>query len=265
MIRVLRRSKGFTLIEVMVSIALLSVVAIYAIQFRIDQVKQDMSERIANQVMSIANIATTYYATNGRWPTPGDNDDDDCSNLMTFVEAQGFIPQNIQFPPDVSLSFGCEDDSNLGRPLQITVSLGTHGQEVRDYLLGYLPNSVAQDSSGLVHYVSPPRKLASAYQFQMVNVEAGGIVRITPPNCERERFMRAMLLPQAVCLAGSATGLGGFYFDDQNIQGGMWQFVLRVARGDNNGTESDFDPMATMCGGVEAQVGAITYCEAQND
>lgn len=257
-----RTGSGFTLLEVMVSIGLLSLVAVYAIQFRIDMAKQKIAEQVATQVMSVANIATAYYAANAEWPATNNEGSDPCEDLGEFIRARGFVPDGLQVPGDVTFTYECPTETIMGRPLQITLGLGVRDPDMTGYLLGLLPNTVELSDTELVHYVSPPRKLSSVYQFQRV-AAVDGTFRIEAPVCRHRTHRRFMLLPQAVCLAGSDTGLGGFYFVELESEPTHWIFALMVAAGGNNNNPGDFELISNTCGGQTVYIGAITYCDEE--
>lgn len=261
-----RTSTGFTLIEVMVSVALLSLVAVYLIQFRIDQTKQVMMERIANQVLTLSNIASSYYSVNSRWPATRNSGNDACDDTLSFMQNAEFLPADLALIADVSLSFTCSDgaDVDIGSTLRITIDLGIEDADGVNLLLGYLPGTAKIDDSQVVHYVSPPRKLTSAYKFYKESVDSSGAFNLQKPVCSGKGKADYIVIPQVVCLTNSQSGLGGFYVDEvsgSSPSSTTWRLRLRVARGDNNNNTGDFTDMSDSCDGTPVTVGAITFCD----
>ncbi|RLP56306.1 MAG: type II secretion system protein [Ketobacter sp.] len=261
---------GFTLVEVLVSVALISVVVLYFIQHQLEKVQRDTVEALARDILSITNASVSYYVSTAHnvWPNQEEND---CEFLMqTLVDADAF-PANYIAMADVTLSFSCVEDDDIGRVLKVTVLFPVGAGENADMLLSYLPTSTRLDDTAegnpvLVHYVSQPRRAAQSYEFTTVTLTDDGVGGSAPfeveqPECFKANSQRYMLLPQAVCNRGSLHGLGGFYFEVVDSNANPWIISMKVAESQETNSPVDFVSAPAYCGGSPVEVGVITYCE----
>ncbi|MCP5017066.1 MAG: type II secretion system protein [Ketobacter sp.] len=258
---------GFTLVEVLVSVALISTMAVYFIQAQIQQVQDRVIEALAQDVLTLANASMSYYSQISRWPA---QEVDDCASLVQDLAAMGAFPVGLngyEGMDGVALQTTCADVDDIGRTLRISVVFPVGDQDSAAMLRSYLPTSampiVAADQPPVVvHYVATPRKASQRYNFERVVVGAGGLFTLPKPDCPGNRNDPAhILLPQSICIHNAEHGLGGFLFNDEsNNRDDFWTLRLMVADGDDNERINDFAGVSS-CGGNPIEVGAITYCE----
>jgi len=267
------REAGFTLIEVLASVALVSLVAAYLIHMQIQQFTERMVESLAQDVMMAANVSVTYFTQSSKWP----DQDNDCANIGADPDLAKVLPfdmDDYEGMDGVSLQTDCTQQSDLGRVLMISVEFPQGATEQASMLLSYLPASKLEpetkDAGAIVtHYVPGPRKASSRFNFYRIQMGNYGIFDVPKPACPASDSDPAyMLLPQAICKPGLEYGLGGFYFKDITSGGHRndhWTLQLMVADGNNNTKEFHFGtlPQNATCDGDPVYVGAITYCEAR--
>lgn len=254
-----KEHQGFTLIEVMVSIALISMVAVYFVQYQLDSVNQRMAEAVAQDMLSIANTATSYYSEAMEWP----DEAGDCVGLLTTLGNNDAFPDNHTPPLDVSYQFACPDNGQYGRILTIAATFPAGGNDNADLLLSYLPTSSKEVDNGIAtvtHFVSQPRKATRRYGFQKPTItSSNGTFILSKPTCWGDQTQSYMLIPQAVCVTGARHGIGGFYFTETSSNADSWSMQLMVAPGAEGGLGS-FRSYNNDCGS-NITVGAIVYCE----
>lgn len=263
----LKNQDGFTLVELLVSIGLISLVALYFIQYQVEAMSQRIAESLAQDILSIANTSLAFYGQALEWP----DEDNDCVDLLQTLEGAGAFPANHTPAMDVTLTFGCVDNNTVGRVLSISATYPAGEVDEANLLLSYLPTSditVDEDTdiASVVHYIAQPRKASQRYQFHRVPL-SGGSFRIPKPDCWGDQNQEYMLIPQAVCINNAEHGIGGYYFDrTSNNNDPNWSFRFRVADGDNNnsdggGNNGDYSNVPDTCGGEDVWIGAITYCD----
>ncbi|RLU00525.1 type II secretion system protein [Ketobacter sp.] len=259
---------GFTLVEVLVSVALLSLVAAYFITAQINQVRERMVESIAQDVLSLANSSMAYFIQTDEWPDQAGN----CGNLVAVLAAADAFPAGAggyTGPNDVTLDADCSNLGSVGSTLRITVEFPAGSGEDADMLMSLLPTA-ARSTSGsgeprVTHYVATPRRASGRYTFHKATLEADSAFFLTKPDCPGGGSNPAyIVIPQAVCISGGSNGLGGYYFAE--ISGGagnQWRLQLRVANGTNNGLPNNFASLGDgpTCGGQPIMVGAVTFCD----
>ena len=263
--------RGFTLVEVLTSVALVSIVAAYFVHMQIQQVQERVVESLAQDVMTLANASMVYFSQTNEWP---DQENGDCDDLIETLNGLGAFPvgaDGYQGLDGVTLDTSCEDLGDIGRTLVISVNFPIGAQDQAQMLMSYLPTSVNEDVDAdegpvVTHYVATPRKASERYRFHRIALEDRGVFRLTKPDCPGRRNDPAhILLPQAICMPSSDGGLGGYYFDELDDEDDYWEMQLLVAEGEDNQQVHHFFefPGIPSCDGNRVYVGAITYCEAR--
>ncbi|HAG95499.1 MAG: hypothetical protein CMK83_06000 [Pseudomonadales bacterium] len=262
---------GFTLVEVLASVALISIVAAYFVHIQIQQVQERVVEALAQDVLTLANASMTYFSQTNEWP---DQENGDCDDLIATLGGLGAFPVAVggyQGPDGITLATRCEDTGDLGRTLLISVNFPFGADDQAQMLMSYLPTSVNEDVDDdegpvVTHYVATPRRASERYRFYRIALEERGIFRLSKPDCPGRRNDPAhILLPQAICMPASAQGLGGYFFDEIDDDDDYWELQLLVADGEENNNVSDFMEFSGIptCDGNRVYVGAITYCETR--
>lgn len=67
-IKNIKKTKGFSLLEVMLVILILSMIAIFALRMQGPKLREALVNRSATQIKQIMEAATSYYIDNGTWP-----------------------------------------------------------------------------------------------------------------------------------------------------------------------------------------------------
>ena len=77
----LRNPRGFTLIELAIALAVLALLASVAVPYAATQIRNQAAEKVAREMLAIADAAKSYYLANAAWP----------ANLSILQEA-GYLP-----------------------------------------------------------------------------------------------------------------------------------------------------------------------------
>lgn len=265
----LRRKTGFTLVEVLVSVALMSLIGIYFISAQINTVKERMIESVAQDVLTLANSSVAYFIQTATWPDQVAN----CADLVDVLVGVDAFPAGAggyQGPNGATISTDCSNLSTVGSALRITVTFTSGSSDDAELLLGYLPTSLDTTVSGgdpkVTHYVATPRHASDQrYTFHKARLEEDSAFYLDKPDCHGGTTQPAyIVIPQAICISGGNNGLGGYYFRDMGGAGpDQWHLQLRVANGTNNGMPNNFNHLGDnpQCDFRDIWVGAVTYCE----
>ena len=267
------RYKGFTLVEVLVSVALMSLVGIYFLTSQINDAHDRMVRSVAQDVLTLANSSMAYFVYMGEWPDQSGN----CTGLIDALDAANAFPAtnsdgSYTGAVDSRITARCSaSGSPVGATLQITVQFPAGADDDADLLMGYLPTSTI-DTSGaqpeVTHYVAAPRRATSnRYQFYKETLNSNSAFEIDKPSCGSGDTPAYLVIPLSLCVPGTAVGLGGYYFREITpSDASKWNLQLMVANGNNTGPGDFFViggpvPTVPLCDGRNVEVGAITYCE----
>lgn len=265
------RHKGFTLVEVLVSVALMSLVGIYFLSAQISDAHDRMVRSVAQDVLTLANSSMAYFVRVGEWPDQSGN----CTGLIRDLDAANAYPDangdgSYSAAVDSRITARCSASGSLvGATLRITVQFPAGADDDAELLMGYLPTSTL-DTSGtqpeVTHYVAAPRRASSnRYNFYKGTLNSNSAFEIDKPSCASGDTPAYMVIPQSLCVPSTTVGLGGYYFREITPSStSKWNLQLMVANGNNTGPGN----FAVIGGGVRPQcdsrdvdVGAITYCE----
>lgn len=259
------RNVGFTLVELLVSVSLISVVVMYFATSQIQDVKQRIVESFAQDILALANSSMSYFSGSNQWPDQAH----DCNGLLDALVDVGAFPDDYSGPDGITISTDCSDQNQIGRVLIISVQFPVADMEQADMLVSFLPTasrSITDDGRHkVVYYVAAPRKALQRYYFYKKTLGSGGRFSVPRPECGgHDAVARYLFIPQSLCLTDAPNGLGGYYFADlSNSQSDLWEFQLRLAAGVNNNSLGDFIELGSdlTCAGEDMKVGVITYCE----
>lgn len=258
---------GLTLVEVLMSVSLMVLIAGYFVSQRIEAVKVQKAESIAQELMTVAAISTSLYINAKAWP----DQDGNCAGLLAALQAADVFPPGLSSFSGLAFSSDCSDSSpaavaGFGQILRLTISFPYVDREYASLVASMIsasnlvvpaPTSATPDPNVTVeHYLFPPRK-HTLPPFQLVDLNPGGRFRVDKPKCGSASGVspQLMLIPQAVCVLDD-TGLGGFYFFIRGESTEHWEMELRVS-GSN---PRNYVAMSHQCDGNDVQIGVITYC-----
>lgn len=274
-------SRGFTLIEVLVSITLLTLIGVYFVSSQINTVREKVNESVAQDVLALSNAAMVYFSQTDEWPDQANS----CAGLVNrLANSNAFAPvsnasgTNVYDGPNgVTLATSCSSSNNIGSTLRITITYPQGNGEDADMLRSYLPTSVrlaGNNPPQVRQYVAAPRRAADRYKFHKEFLGTASQVRIPKLPCSGNGNGNGngnngpqsayIVIPQAVCMLGAVHGLGGYYFKDITPNNSSdWVLQLQVAEGGSTGTIGGFHDLgdAPRCNGERISIGAITYCE----
>lgn len=259
-----KQQAGLTLVELLVSISLLVLIGSYFVAQRIEAVKMQRAEGIAQEIMTLAGIATAFHINTQTWPDQNGN----CVDLFDALQAEGVFPAGYTPFSESLLEADCRDSttSPFGRILRLTLRFAYADRDQASLVATMLPASSltipattashAAPDVTVEHYLFPPRK-HTVPPFQLVALGSNSRLRLDKPRCAPGATARVMLIPQSICIV-SSTGLGGFVFQRLSApHHNYWEYELRV----RGGNSADFNPMGNHCGGHPVEIGAVTYCE----
>lgn len=78
-----RTQRGFTLIELVIALAILAVLASAAIPYAATQIRNQAAEKVAREMLAIADAAKSFYVANAAWPPS-----------IAALETAGYLPSS---------------------------------------------------------------------------------------------------------------------------------------------------------------------------
>lgn len=265
------RANGFTLVEILVSIALMGLVIGYFVHARIEHMKVQLGENIAQEVLSLSNLALSYYvaeATAGQWPDSASSPA--CADALGVLEAGGYLPAGYQPVTSATIATRCADGSEGS--FDITLQFAGVDSDLVQVVRTLLPRAsvtpVGSDIQ-LEHRVFPPRRLGKIYHFSSGEL-IGGRIAVSKPSCGSSTTATYMAVPQRICVNHNE-GLQGYYFSVHAEDSGSWTIELCVgtlATGGGAGCGGG-GPSGSIryirhdhqCDGENPQVAVVTYCD----
>lgn len=265
------RANGFTLVEILVSIALMGLVIGYFVHVRIEQMKVQLGENIAQEVLSLSNLALSYYlaqSTSGQWPggvsTPA------CDGALGVLRSAGYLPASYQPIPSATVSTSCTS-GNEGS-FDITLQFAVADSDLVQIVRSSLPRATVTPAGAnilLVQSIFPPRRAGRNYTFSTPTI-TNGILNVQKPPCGTTSNSRYMGIPQRICVNHSQ-GLQGYYFNTISENSDTWTLELCVGSLDTGGGVGcgGGGPAGTVrffrhvhqCDNADPEVAVVTYCE----
>lgn len=266
------RANGFTLVEILVSIALMGLVIGYFVHARIEHMKVQLGENIAQEVLSLSNLALSYYvaeATAGRWPdsasTPA------CGGALGALESEGYLPADYVPVASATVSTRCADGDTGS--FDITLQFDGVDSDLVQVVRTMLPGATTSNSGSdiqLMHRVFPPRRAGKQYYFSKAEYIGSGQFSVEKPPCGSvdEHYIA---IPQRICVEHER-GLQGYYFANSETES-HWTITLCVGTlnggGGGGGACGGGGPPGTVtyarhgpeCDGAVPEVAVVTYCE----
>ena len=269
--------RGFTLIELMVSIALMALMAGYFVYNRMETLKAQLAKNIAQQILTIGNKASEYYASNtdNQWPD-SDASTPDCQGPVAALSAKGYLPANYQVP--TMLTFSCQSlVSGIASAFVIKADFGADS-DTANLLAGMLPMATVDNTSVTGHVLvtymeTPPRILGQGYHFKKIRLGTGAKISVDKPNCSSGNA-GYIAIPQSICSSSSynpSANFVGYEFKEYatSTVDNKWHLQLLQEMIVPNGVDSDGNPQyradwthgaPIQCNGDDVFVGVITYC-----
>ena len=266
--RACRRDIGFTLVELLVSIALMSLMAGYFIYNRLEALKQELAENIAQETLSLSNLAVRYYLDHsGSWP--GSAGGGDCSNAISQMTSPSseYLPGSYSSLASYTPATKCNMTSDLANPLQFKLTFGTGEADLAKMVQALLPMASYDDTSGtpeLTYNAIAPRREGRIYSFHLLNLNSdSNPFNVKKPDCNNAELI---LIPQSMCVFDTK-GLQGYYFKKEDATVGSdkyWRVTMYVGvwkdGTGSNPPEVKYNPQTVVCDSENVEVGAIAYC-----
>lgn len=259
------RQQGFTLVEILVSIALMALVAGYFVSSRIEQLKLQLAENIAQEAIALGNLATAFLTADGRsgeWPDAGGASD--CDDAIDELIAENYLPAGYQTIASATLTTSCPDGA--AGPFRIIITFPAVDEDLANLVKTAMPAAHGPGGGGgadweVVQYVYPPRRLGRQYAFLKLPVDSHGEIIVPRPSCG-SGAPQYIAIPQAVCVEDE-DGLQGYYFRElSGAPTGEWRLRLMVGTLTGGGGGSvHYDSQEDECDSEDVEVGVITYCE----
>jgi len=237
-------SKGFTLIEILVVVGLLTMSAIYFTQLFIEKSEEKIALRETASFMTIRAAAVGYLQDEGAWRNQT-SDDGPCHDMVISLVVDGYLGG---VDGDYT-GFQTHCDAVGGKyPLLTVTRTGIGSVGVANMVEAMLPSSssVADD---VVMYVPRPRMPLVPYVGQ-TTAEGANDVAPYISGCSRED-REIIAYPNIVCSNGDS--LGGFRVsvEEDNSRGhNHWHVSLEAKIDDRDGNYS----RVTQC-----RVGTSSY------
>lgn len=155
---IIKRKKGFTLLEMLLVILIMTAIAFFAIRMQQQKFKELSVNRTATQINQIFAAATSYYIDNGDWPQSTSGQNPDSAQNISILTKNGYLPAEwLPAGSDVMLSpFGVpyvigplqknsqnqdDDDDSDTKQAMFSVSLEGISQTQANTLKAKLPMS----------------------------------------------------------------------------------------------------------------------------
>lgn len=257
------RLNGFTLVEVLVSIALMGLVIGYFVHARLEHLKLQLGENIAHEVMSLSNLVMSYHVTVpnvGQWP--GSASTPACSNALGILASNDYLPSGYQPHASATLTTSCSS-GNEGS-FDITLQFSDVDSDLAQIVRTSLPMAEITTGGGtiqLVHRVFPPRRAGKQYYFARAVYQGNGRFIVSKPHCGTST-PRYVAIPQRICVNHN-DGLQGYYLDVHSQNNNEWAIELYVGTLSGSGSAPTvvYSRHTYECNGEDPEVAAVTYCE----
>lgn len=199
-------AKGFSLVEILLVITIISSIMLALMQYASMQVSQARREKTATQIQQILSAALSYYTANGVWPvgTPspigtcggaGDN----LSGTTQTLQAGHYLPAVVTKNPwGAAYSLNCTNNPGV-----FTVSTLADNNSDGLTIAGMLP--IASNAGGLVtaSVQIPVQNLNNARSLNFASIYNTGQC-VPVPICPSGMTAEIMVTPSAV--AGTNNG-----------------------------------------------------------
>ena len=125
------KTEGFSLLEVMLVILILSMIAVFALRMQGPKFRETLVDRSATQIKQIMEAATSYYIDNGTWP------------ITTALQPSINAPYPALYPSNITMLTGAGNTTYLPNtildPTKQNTMISPFGTP---YLIGPAPGQI---------------------------------------------------------------------------------------------------------------------------
>lgn len=169
---------GFTLIEMMLVLVIMSTIVIMIANYTVVKTGQVRRDRTALQMQQILNAGLAYYLNSSQWPG-WVSSTSSCPTALAKLQAANYLPANMN-PPYVGQTYQVSCDANSG---VFYVSVTTEVQSDANILAGMVPLGSNGGTKTVTAQVNiPGQNLNNARSVNFAGVyRNGGCVPV--PTC----------------------------------------------------------------------------------
>lgn len=220
----LQKSRGFTLIEIMIVIALIAALAFFTVKYSSRKFGDQLVDRSAAETINIKRAALNHFTKVGNWPD-GENN---CANAA--AELRKYIGQTNQNAWGYAFSYSCpeitspapvSDEGDEQDPIQSIPSFIIQQQapshKAALQLARHLPATearVGEAAGGVVpYYVETyvPMVLMPSVQDNSTDVRlTEGGIWITRKKCQDRSGAEIVIVPKQICVSNGDRKFYGY-------------------------------------------------------
>lgn len=199
-----RKSKGFTLLEIVLVLAIMGSILLLIINYSTQRFAQYRRDRAALQMQTVLNAGLGYYVQNGTWPvTCGTSAILNTTN--TTLQTSGFLPnQPLTSPWESSGSYSIDCVANTTTPGNatgnFTITATTPTLEDAQIVAGELPLAVVNTTAPYTvtaQVTVPGQNLNNARSVNYSGVYYSGAC-VPQPSCPSGMTAEIITVPSAV-------------------------------------------------------------------
>ncbi|OUS03193.1 hypothetical protein A9Q81_07320 [Gammaproteobacteria bacterium 42_54_T18] len=211
-------SKGFTLVEMMVVVSMVTLGAIYFTQLFIESSEQKIVDKEVASMMTIGTAAIGFVQDEGIWPDQVNND---CRNALAGVSESltdsGYLGNGISLD---NLTTSC-DEVNNRYPIFTTTRSNFETENIAKMVAAMLPSAKATGKTVDMYTPRPRRESFPVFGRQVAN-DKGKITVAMPAGCDSPEII---VYPEVICSNSSTLGGYRIYTDKE---GSSWTVYLKA-------------------------------------
>ncbi len=244
-----KRCSGFTLIEMMIVIALIAALAFFTVKYSSRKFGDQLVDRSAAETINIKRAALNHFTTVGHWPD-GENN---CANAA--ADLRKYIGQTNQNAWGYAFSYSCpeitspapvSDEGDEQDPIQSIPSFIIQQQapshKAALQLARHLPATearVGEAAGGVVpYYVETyvPMVLMPSVQDNSTEIRQGsdGELWIVQKTCPDQRLAEIIIVPKTICASRGDQKFYGYRVGTQMNRYQRLVVYLQVLNQNNN-------------------------------
>jgi len=245
--KVKHKLSGFTLIEMILVLAIMSSVILLVVNYTAQKTDQLKRETIAIEIQQILNSALSFYVTNGAWPG-GLNPTAACSaSAITFggtttnqLQGQGYLPSTLPTNAGNAYKFTCNTSTGL-----FTVSILLSNAQDASMIAGLVPLGTVSGNtvSGSVNI--PGQNLNNARSLNFAGLYYSSSC-VPAPTCPSGMTPQIFVTPASVSGLTAPPSCGAApqnppYTPDSSCTASVFpiESFVAYARGDSSGAPTD--------------------------
>ncbi len=166
-----RNNKGFTLLEMVLVLAIMSSILIMIIGYSTQRFDQFRRDKAAMQMEQILNAGLAYYTTNGQWPIS-----------LSTLQTANYLPSSYTSPYGGAYTIPATTTAT-GNIFQVSTTVTSlHASSDASTIAGMLPGGSVAGSTVTGQVVVPGQNLNNARSVNFGNIyNSGGCVPV--PTC----------------------------------------------------------------------------------